>query len=64
MKKQGGQLQGVENRFPNHLEEELRKNKKLIHETLFLSNFGPFLGPNNKIFGAMDHFFLKLVVLD
>ena len=27
-----------------------------------LSNLGPFLGPNHKIFGATRHFLLKLVV--
>ena len=35
----GGQLQGVESRYPNNLVEELSKNQKLIHETLCFKQF-------------------------
>ena len=35
----GGTTSGGEYRFPNHLGEELRKNQKLIHETLFFKQF-------------------------
>ena len=35
----GGQLQGVESRFPNHMEEELSRNQKLVHETLCFKQF-------------------------
>ena len=60
----GGQLQGVESRFPNHLVEELSKNQKLINETVNFKQFRAIFGSNNKIFGATRHFFLKLVVQD
>ena len=41
LKRQGGQLQEGESRFPNHLVKELSKNQKLIHETSCFKQFRP-----------------------